>query len=93
MKVLSRLYHVLQNDLFQRHPNAGEPRKIIHQLIRAAMPFDMTDARDTIRIRLNEEGRRHPAADRAERGTGPGAPRQAHWVRGHLRALAEAASA
>jgi len=43
MKVLSRLYHVLQNDLFQRHPNAGEPRKIIHQLIRAAMPFDMTD--------------------------------------------------
>jgi len=43
MQVLSHLHHVLQNGLFQPHPAAGEPREIIYQLIRAAMPFDMTD--------------------------------------------------
>jgi hypothetical protein len=43
MQVLSRAHNVFQNGLFQPHPKAGEPRAIIHQLIRAAMPFDMTD--------------------------------------------------
>jgi len=43
MQVLSRLHHVLQNGLFQPHPAAGEPREIIYRLIRAAMPFDITD--------------------------------------------------
>lgn len=54
------------------------------QAYRALKRKDSTAAervRDTIRIRLNEEGRRHLDADRAAR---PGTPRQAHWVRGHL---------
>lgn len=43
MQVLTRALHVLQNDLFQPHPDSYRSRKIIHHLIRAAMPFEMTD--------------------------------------------------
>lgn len=43
MQVLNRLQYVLQNDLFQPHPEAAAPRNVIKRLIAAAMPFHMTD--------------------------------------------------
>lgn len=43
MLVLNRLQYVLQNDLFQPHPEAAAARNVIKRLIAAAMPFHMTD--------------------------------------------------
>lgn len=43
MQVLTRAHHVFQNGLFQPHPSGAEIRGHMYRLIRAAMPFDMTD--------------------------------------------------
>ena len=69
-----------KNSPFMEDRTGGLSRQAYRALKRKD-PEAAERARDTIRIRLNEEGRRHLDADRAAR---PGAPRQAHWVRGHL---------
>lgn len=69
-----------KNSPFMEDRTGGLSRQAYRALKRKD-PDAAERARDTIRIRLNEEGRRHLDADRASR---PGAPRQAHWVRGHL---------
>lgn len=72
-----------KNSPFTKDTVPGLSRQAYRSLKRKD-PDAAERVRDTIRIRLNEEGRRHLAADRAERAPGSGAPRQAHWVRGHL---------
>lgn len=85
VSVIFSAFQVLnaKNSPFMEDRTGGLSRQAFRALKRKD-PDAAERARDTIRIRLNEEGRRYLDADRADRAARPATPRQAHWVRGHL---------